>query len=194
MEMRTERYRITKAACFLTSASMAIPAVLSPLLFTTFHEKYGISYSLLGFLVVLNFATQLFMDLIYSFFQDKLNLRRSVKLTPFVITVGLLLYAAAPVVFPGSPYMGLALGTIIFSAGGGLSEVLTSPVIAKLPSKHPERTLSRLHSCYAWGGHCIQNMEKELTGFFCSGLWEQPHVMPLRRFRIRLPQGWQPVR
>lgn len=172
MEMRTERYRITKAACFLTSASMAIPAVLSPLLFTTFHEKYGISYSLLGFLVVLNFATQLFMDLIYSFFQDKLNLRRSVKLTPFVITVGLLLYAAAPVVFPGSPYTGLALGTIIFSAGGGLSEVLTSPVIAKLPSKHPERTLSRLHSCYAWGVLAVVVVSAGFMTAFGNDNWQ----------------------
>ena len=69
MRMKMERYRITKAACFLTSASTAIPVVLSPLLFTTFHEKYGVSYSLLGFLVVLNFATQLLLDLIYSFFR-----------------------------------------------------------------------------------------------------------------------------
>ncbi len=172
MRMKMERYRITKAACFLTSASTAIPVVLSPLLFTTFHEKYGVSYSLLGFLVVLNFATQLLLDLIYSFFPDRLNLERSVKLTPFVVTAGLLVYAAAPVVFPGNPYAGLALGTIIFSAGGGLSEVLTSPVIAKLPSKHPERTLSRLHSCYAWGVLAVVVVSAGFMTAFGSENWQ----------------------
>ncbi len=146
-----KNYTITKVACFLTTASTAIASIFSPLLFTMFHRVYGISYTLLGFLVVLNFASQLALDLTYSFFSKKLDLKVSMKLTAGVITAGIILYAFAPTLFPENPYLGLALGTVIFSAGGGLAEVLTSPVIAYIPSKNPEKTMSRLHSCYAWG-------------------------------------------
>lgn len=149
--MVPKKYKPTLLACCLTSASSAIPNVLSPLLFTTFHKVYGISYTLLGFLVVLNFATQLLIDLIYSFFSGKLNLKLSVKLTSGAIFGGLFLYALSPVLFPGAPYIGLALGTVIFSAGSGLAEVLTSPVVTAIPSDDPDKTLSLLHSGYAWG-------------------------------------------
>ncbi len=63
-----KRYRTVKYACYMTNVSMAAVANLSPLLFLTFREVYGISYSLLGLLVLLNFCTQLAVDLLFSFF------------------------------------------------------------------------------------------------------------------------------
>lgn len=144
-------YRRAKYACYLTGVVTAVTGCLSPLLFLTFREMYGISYSLLGTLVLINFCTQLIMDLLFSFFSHRFNLALSVKLTPVVMAAGLVLYIAAPWLFPHAPYAGLALGTVLFSAGNGLAEVLTSPVIAAIPSGNPEREMSRLHSCYAWG-------------------------------------------
>lgn len=144
-------YNKTKYACFLTSVCGAVAANISPLLFLTFRQQYGISYSLLGFLVVLNFGTQLLFDLILSFFSHRINLALTVRLTPAVMGVGLLFLAAAPVVFSANPYIGITIATILFSAGGGMNEVLTSPVIAAIPSKDPDKQMSKLHSCYAWG-------------------------------------------
>lgn len=140
-----------KAACYSMNVSMAVVGNLPPLLFITFHTRYGISYSLLGLLVLLNFSTQLLIDLVFTFFSHKFNIEKTVKITPMLTMIGLLVYVVWPTVFPSSVYPGLILGTIIFSSSAGLAEVLLNPVIAALPSDNTERDLSMLHSSYAWG-------------------------------------------
>ncbi|MBR6563308.1 MAG: MFS transporter [Clostridia bacterium] len=140
-----------KYACYTTNVTMAIISNLPPVLFITFRMAYGISYSLLGLLVLLNFVTQLGIDLIFSFFSHRFNIPKTVKYTPLIATVGLLIYGIWPFVFPDNVYLGMVIGTIIFSASGGLAEVLISPVIAAIPAKDPDREMSKLHSIYAWG-------------------------------------------
>ena len=140
-----------KYACYTTNVTMAVISNLPPVLFITFRTAYGISYSLLGLLVLLNFVTQLGIDLIFSFFSHKFNIPKTVKYTPLIATVGLLIYGIWPFVFPDNVYLGMVIGTIIFSASGGLAEVLISPVIAAIPAKDPDREMSKLHSIYAWG-------------------------------------------
>lgn len=143
--------RRVKLACYTTNVTMSAVGNLSPILFVTFRSLYGISYSLLGLLVLINFVTQLSVDLIFSFFSHKFNIAKTVKITPVVAAVGLFFYALAPWMFPNAVYVGLVLGTLIFSAASGLVEVLISPVIAALPAENPEREMSKLHSVYAWG-------------------------------------------
>lgn len=148
-------YKRAKLGCYATNVSMAVVANLSPLLFLTFRTLYGISYSLLGLLVLINFCTQLIIDLIFSFFSHKFNIPLTVRLTPILTVLGLSVYAAAPILFPNEIYVGLVIGTVLFSASGGLAEVLISPVIAAIPSKDPDREMSRLHSIYAWGSVAV---------------------------------------
>lgn len=144
-------YSRVKLACYTTNVSMSVVGNLSPILFLTFHALYGISYSLLGLLVLVNFFTQLIIDLIFSFFSHRFNIPRTVKLTPVLTVTGLLVYAVWPFLFPDTVYVGLVIGTIIFSLSGGLSEVLISPVIAAIPAENPDHEMSKLHSIYAWG-------------------------------------------
>ena len=140
-----------KAACYMSNVTMSIVGNMSPLLFLTFRELYGISYSLLGTLVLINFVTQLTIDLIFSFFSHKFNIPLTVKLMPCIAMAGMLIFAATPWLFPTTIYLGLVIGTVIFSLGAGLAEVLISPTIAALPSDDPDREMSKLHSIYAWG-------------------------------------------
>lgn len=147
----TPKFRRLKAACYAANVTMSVITNLAPLLFLTFRELYDISYSLLGLLVLINFFTQLSIDLIFSFFSHRFNIPLAVKLTPVIACAGLVLFAAAPVLFPSNVYLGLVLGTVVFSASGGFGEVLISPVIAAIPADDPERELSKLHSIYAWG-------------------------------------------
>ncbi len=140
-----------KAACYITNISMSIVGNLSPLLFLTFRDLYDISYSLLGLLVLINFCTQLTIDLIFSFFSHKINMKAAVKVTPLLTLVGLVIYGLTPFILTNNIYLGLVIGTIIFSASGGFTEVLISPVIAAIPAKNPEGEMSKLHSIYAWG-------------------------------------------
>ena len=143
-------YEKVKYGCYFVGISMAIIANFPPLLFMTFRSLYGISYSHLGLLIVINFVTQLSIDLVFSFFSHKFNIPKTVKITPVLAILGLLIYAVSPFLLK-NVYAGLLIGTVIFSASGGLSEVLMSPVVAQIPSDNPEREMSKLHSMYAWG-------------------------------------------
>lgn len=143
--------KVVKYACYTANITMSVVASISPVLFLTFRSLYGISYSLLGTLILINFFTQLIVDLLLSFFSHRLNIPKTVKAIPFIAAFGFLVYALWPFVAPDHVYIGLVLGTIIFSAASGLNEVLISPVIAALPSDNPDREMSKLHSTYAWG-------------------------------------------
>ena len=133
------------------NVSMAVVGNLPPLLFITFHKLYGISYSLLGLLVLVNFSTQLLVDLLFTFCSHRFNIERTVKLTPVLTIAGLAVFTLWPTFFSESAYLGLVIGTVIFSSSAGLAEVLLNPVITALPSDNTERDLSMLHSSYAWG-------------------------------------------
>ncbi|MEG2396145.1 MAG: MFS transporter [Oscillospiraceae bacterium] len=146
-----EKYKLTKYSCYTANASMSVVSALTPLLFLTFHNLYGITYTMLGALVLINFSTQLFVDLIFSFYSHKFNITKMVKIIPILTFIGLIVYAVFPFLFPNAVYVGLVIGTVIFASSGGLVEVLLSPVIAEIPSENPEREMSKLHSVYAWG-------------------------------------------
>lgn len=148
MDKNTRRVRL---GCYASNISMSVVGNLSPLLFLTFNELYGISFGLLGLLVLINFCTQLTIDLIFSFFSHKFNIPLAVKCAPFLTMVGLVIFGLSPVIFPNAVYVGLCIGTVLFSMASGFCEVLISPVIAALPSDDPDRDMSKLHSIYAWG-------------------------------------------
>ena len=144
-------YKLTKYACYMSNVTGAVIANLSPLLFVIFRETYDVSYTLLGLLVVINFATQLLIDLVFSFFADKFNIHKTIRLMPVIAALGLCFYAVMPMISSSLAYLWIAIGTVIFSVSAGLGEVLISPVIAAIPSENPEREMSKLHSIYAWG-------------------------------------------
>jgi len=149
--MNPSQIKRLKLACYSANVTMSVVGNVSPVLFLTFRQLYGLSYALLGSLVVINFFTQLLIDLVFSFFSHKFNIPRAVKIIPLIATLGMILFACAPWLFPNHVYLGLAIGTVIFSAASGLAEVLISPVIAAVPADDPDREMSKLHAVYAWG-------------------------------------------
>lgn len=146
--MEKINYKRTKLTCYFTYLAMSSVFCLPPLLFATFREMYGISYALLGTLVLVNFCTQLGIDLIFSFFSRYFNIHKTIRIMPLVTAIGLCVYALIPMMFPQYAYIGLVVGTLIFSVAAGLGEVLVSPTVAALPSETPEKDMSILHSLY----------------------------------------------
>jgi len=144
-------YNRLKWAAYTANLSMSVVACLSPLLFVTFRTLYGISFTRLGLLVLINFLTQLGIDLMLSFIPHKFNIKKTVRFIPVLVTVGLLIYAVFPFIFPNHVYTGLVIGTIIFSASSGFNEVLANPLILSIPSDNPDKEISKLHSVYPWG-------------------------------------------
>ncbi|MBQ8850057.1 MAG: MFS transporter [Clostridia bacterium] len=142
-----------------------------PMLFVTFRELYGISYTLLGTLVLVNFCTQLGIDLIFTVFSKHFNTRVIVRIMPLITSAGLFIYALIPTLFPSIAYIGLIVGTVIFSVAAGLSEVLLSPTIAALPSDDPQRDMSMLHSLYAFGVFTMVIISTVFLKIFGSENW-----------------------
>ena len=149
--MNTLSYKRTKFACYFTNLSMSVAFSLPPLLFATFHKLYGISYTLLGTLVLISFCAQLGIDLFFSFFGKHFDLHKVLRTTPLLTAAGFFVYALIPLLLPQYAYFGLVAGTVIFSVAAGLGEVLISPTIAALPSDTPEKDMSTLHSLYGYG-------------------------------------------
>ena len=149
--MNEMNYKYTKLTCYFTYLAMSSVFSLPPLLLAVFREMYGISYTLLGTLVLVNFCTQLGIDLIFSFFSRHFNLHKTIRLMPLITATGLCVYALIPMLFPRYAYAGLVIGTFIFSMAAGLGEVLVSPTVAALPSEHPEKDMSTLHALYGYG-------------------------------------------
>ena len=173
MEQVAKNVRRVKYACYTSNITMSVVGNLSPLLFLTFRQVYGISYTLLGALVAINFTTQLLIDLVFSFFSHKFNIAKTVRIMPVLAVLGFLAYAFAPFVFQGkSVYIGLLIGTVIFSAASGLAEVLLSPIFAALPSDNPDRDMSKLHSIYAWGAVGVVSIGSLFLLVFSSDSWQ----------------------
>lgn len=149
--MSEVNFKKVRRACYFAYLSMSSIFVLPPMLFVTFNEFYNVSFALLGTLVLINFCTQMAIDLFFTFFSKIFNLKIISKIMPLLTSSGLLLYAILPTAFPDYTFVGLIIGTVLFSAASGLCECILSPMIASCPSETPEKDMSILHSLYGWG-------------------------------------------
>ncbi len=169
--MPAPHYRRTKFSCYFSYIAMASAFVLPSMLFIPFHDMYGISYTLLGTLVLINFCTQMIVDLIFTFFSHYFNIRLTVRIMPLLTSAGLLIYGLVPTLMPTFAYPGLVIGTLIFSVAAGLGEVLISPIVAALPSEHPDKDMSLLHSLYGWGVVNVVLVSSAYFALFTTSNW-----------------------
>jgi fucose permease len=143
-------YRHTLHACYTGYITQAIVNNLAPLLFVIFQNQYGLSYEKVGRLILINFGVQLIADLLSVRYVDRIGYRRAACLAHLLCIGGLLLLAALPNLLP-DPYPGLVVAVAVYALGGGLLEVLVSPIVNALPGEEKESAMSLLHSFYCWG-------------------------------------------
>lgn len=143
-------YKSTMCACFTGYIVQAIVNNFAPLLFVTFQKTFDIPLSQITALITVNFVIQLLIDLLSAGFIDKIGYRASAVLSHVFAAVGLILLTILPEVF-ASPFVGLLIAVIIYAVGGGLLEVLVSPIMEACPTENKEKAMSLLHSFYCWG-------------------------------------------
>lgn len=144
------QYNKTITACFVGYIVQAIVNNFVPLLFLTFQRTYQIPLSQITLLVTFNFGVQLLVDLLSVGFVDKIGYRLSMILAHVLSAAGLILLTILPEVLP-SPFAGILIAVMVYAVGGGLLEVLVSPVVEACPSDNKEKAMSMLHSFYCWG-------------------------------------------
>ncbi len=143
-------YKTTIYACFLGYIVQAIINNFLPLLFINFHTVYDIPLSEITMLVSINFAVQLLVDLCAIRIVDKIGYRTSAAFAHIFAALGLFLLTVLPEITP-TPFTGILISVIVYAVGGGLLEVIVSPIVESCPSDNKEKTMSLLHSFYCWG-------------------------------------------
>lgn len=148
--MKKNNYQLTMYACFIGYIVQAIVNNFLPLLFVTFQKTYSIPLTQITLLITLNFGIQLVIDMLSAGFVDKIGYRDSAIIAHVCSAAGLVLLTVLPEAFP-DPFAGILIAVFIYAIGGGLIEVLISPILEACPTDNKEKAMSLLHSFYCWG-------------------------------------------
>ncbi|MCL1952813.1 MAG: MFS transporter [Oscillospiraceae bacterium] len=150
---------------------------LPPLLFTLLARDYGLNLERLGRLVLINFVTQLIVDALAARLADRAGYRRCLVAAQLLAALGLAMYGILPLLLPGELlYGGLCLATVVFSAGGGLIEVLVSPIVNQVSGHLGAGSMTLLHSFYCWGQVLTVLLTTALLRFLPGARW---YIVPV---------------
>ena len=143
-------YSHTIAASYLGYVTQAVVNNFAPLLFLTFQTQMGLSLEQITLLTTVNFSVQLLVDFLSVKAADRIGYRVCIVAAHLFSAAGL----AAIAILPGlmeSTYAGLIVAVTLYAIGGGLIEVLVSPIVEACPTEKKEAAMSLLHSFYCWG-------------------------------------------
>lgn len=144
-------FKSTLIACCVAYITQAIIINLPPLFFIVFRQEYGLSFDQISTLILINFCTQIIVDLVVGKNAVKWGIRRLCVICHIISVVGLLLYSAITIVPNNAVFFILLIATILCAIGGGMLEVLISPIVESLPSDCKSSAMALLHSFYCWG-------------------------------------------
>lgn len=143
-------YKHTLHACYFGYITQAIVNNLVPLFFIIFQESFNISLEMLGRLILINFGTQIVVDLLTVKYVERIGYRQATIMAHIFSGIGLISLGILPQIMP-SPYIGIMIAIILYAIGGGIIEVLISPIVEFLPGEEKASAMSLLHSFYCWG-------------------------------------------
>ncbi len=164
-------YRHTIRACLTGYIVQAVIVNFAPLLFLTFQASYGIPLTQITMLVTVNFGVQLVVDLLSAGFVDKIGYRVSIGIAHLTAAAGLIMLAVLPDVLP-TPFYGLLAAVVVYAVGGGLLEVLVSPIVESCPTDNKAGTMSLLHSFYSWGQVGVVLLSTVYFAVFGTARWK----------------------
>ena len=164
-------YKATLNASFTGYIVQAIVNNFVPLLFVTFNTTYSIPYTKITFLITFNFLLQLGIDLASAFLLDRIGYRISAVLAHIFAASGLVLLTVLPELLP-DPFTGIIISVILYAIGGGLLEVVISPIVESCPNDHKDRTMSILHSFYCWGSVGVVALSTLYFALFGTENWK----------------------
>lgn len=164
-------YKMTMYACFIGYIVQAVVNSFVPLLFVTFQTEYHIPLTQITLLITVNFVIQLVVDLLSAGFVDKIGYRASAIIAHACAGTGIFLLTLLPELFSYRFY-GILLAVMVYAIGGGLIEVLISPVLEACPTDNKESAMSLLHSFYCWGCTGVVLLSTLFFALFGTSHWK----------------------
>ena len=143
-------YELTIKAAFTGYVVQAVVNNFLPLLFIQMQKEFGIPLSQITLLITINFLIQLIVDVASAPVIEKIGYRASMLISNASVIAGFLLLTILPGRF-ANPFAGILTAVCIYAVGGGLQEVLVSPIVEACPTRNKEAAMSLLHSFYCWG-------------------------------------------
>lgn len=168
-------YKHTLAASYTGYVTQAIVNNLIPLLFVTFSDRFGINLTQISLLIAMNFGVQIIVDVLAAAFVDKIGFKKLAVAAHICAALGLLGLSFLPFVFK-SPIVGIIISVVLSAVGGGLCEVVISPVVESLPLKNKAANMSILHSFYCWGQMCVVLLSTLFFAVFGMDSW---NILPM---------------
>lgn len=163
--------KTTMTACFIGYIVQAIVNNFVPLLFVTFQTTYNIPLASITLLITINFVIQLLIDAFSAWFIDKIGYKTSIILAHIFSALGLILLIFLPELIPNH-FIGILISVIVYAIGGGLIEVLVSPIMEACPSDNKEKAMSLLHSFYCWGHVGVVLISTIFFAIFSTANWK----------------------
>ena len=142
--------RHTVGAAYIGYLTQAITINFAPLLFVRFENEFNISLGKIGLLIGISFLTQLIADALSAKLAPRINTRAAVIVAHLCAVLGMTGFAYLPDIMP-DPYIGLMIAVIVAAVGGGIIEVIISPIVEAAPTENKSSQMSLLHSFYSWG-------------------------------------------
>jgi hypothetical protein len=133
-------YEHTIYASYLGYITQAIVNNFAPLLFLTFAATFGLSLAQITMITTVNFLTQLVVDLICAKVIDQVGYRKAIVFAHITAAGGLIGMTVFPAL-TGNAYMGLMMAVVLYAIGGGIIEVLISPIVEACPTKKKEAAM-----------------------------------------------------
>ena len=164
-------YKMTMYACFIGYIVQAVVNSFVPLLFVTFQTEYHIPLTQITLLITVNFVIQLVVDLLSAGFVDKIGYRASAIIAHACAGTGIFLLTILPELF-SNPFYGILLAVMVYAIGGGLIEVLISPILEACPTDNKESAMSLLHSFYCWGCTGVVLLSTLFFALFGTSHWK----------------------
>lgn len=164
-------YKMTMYACFTGYVVQAVVNSFVPLLFVTFQTEYHIPLTQITLLITVNFVIQLVVDLLSAGFVDKIGYRASAIIAHACAGTGIFLLTILPELF-SNPFYGILLAVMVYAIGGGLIEVLISPILEACPTDNKESAMSLLHSFYCWGCTGVVLLSTLFFALFGTSHWK----------------------
>ena len=170
-----ENYNHTIYASYIGYITQAIVNNYAPLLFLTFSRQYALTLDRITLITTVNFAVQLLVDLLSTRVVDRIGYRVCIVFAHIAACLGLAGLSILPNLLP-NPYTGILISVICYAIGGGLIEVLISPIVEACPTEKKEAAMSLLHSFYCWGHLAVILLS---TLFFTAAGIERWNILAL---------------
>ncbi|NLN52614.1 MAG: MFS transporter [Clostridiaceae bacterium] len=160
----------TRFASYLGIACIGIVNNFPPLLFLTFQNTWNISLAQITFLITLNFITQLIVGITSVKIVEKISYRHLAMGALISLFFGFSFLVILPHTLP-VPYIGLLIAIVFNGLGGGMLDIILSPILEALPSDNKSASMSLLHSFYCWASVAIILISTLVFKIFGTQAW-----------------------